>query len=128
MALAAQNLTALASLEEAGAQKVNRLRTDPTVDGKHAPWIEKYRPKQLDDVAAHKGIIDTSGFVCTFSAVLWASNQQIAIYCSCSQASDIREQAAAFAFLRATWDWEDLHHPCCGTADLRRFDAGRQTC
>jgi replication factor C subunit 3/5 len=62
MALAAQNLAALANLEEAGAQKVNRLRTDPTVDGKHAPWIEKYRPKQLDDVAAHKGIIDTSGF------------------------------------------------------------------
>ena len=24
------------------------------------PWVEKYRPKQLDDVAAHKSIIDTS--------------------------------------------------------------------
>ncbi len=25
-----------------------------------APWVEKYRPKTLDDVAAHKEIIDTS--------------------------------------------------------------------
>jgi hypothetical protein len=24
------------------------------------PWIEKYRPRTLDDVAAHKDIIDTS--------------------------------------------------------------------
>lgn len=24
------------------------------------PWVEKYRPKTLDDVAAHKDIIDTS--------------------------------------------------------------------
>jgi hypothetical protein len=31
--------------------------------GNHAnnqPWIEKYRPRTLDDVAAHKDIIDTS--------------------------------------------------------------------
>lgn len=27
---------------------------------KNAMWIEKYRPKSLDDVAAHKEIIDTS--------------------------------------------------------------------
>lgn len=25
-----------------------------------APWVEKYRPKTLDDVAAHTDIIDTS--------------------------------------------------------------------
>ena len=24
------------------------------------PWVEKFRPKTLDDVAAHKDIIDTS--------------------------------------------------------------------
>lgn len=28
-----------------------------------APWVEKYRPKTLDDVAAHKEIIDTSMFL-----------------------------------------------------------------
>ena len=27
---------------------------------KNAMWIEKYRPKSLDDVAAHKEIIETS--------------------------------------------------------------------
>lgn len=25
-----------------------------------APWVEKYRPRSLDDVAAHREIIDTS--------------------------------------------------------------------
>lgn len=37
-----------------------RARGDPLVEGKGAPWVEKYRPKTLDDVAAHKEIIDTS--------------------------------------------------------------------
>ena len=27
---------------------------------KDAPWVEKYRPRSLDDVAAHKDIVDTS--------------------------------------------------------------------
>lgn len=25
-----------------------------------APWVEKYRPRTLDDVAAHREIVDTS--------------------------------------------------------------------
>lgn len=28
------------------------------------PWSEKYRPKTLDEVAAHKDIIDTSKWLC----------------------------------------------------------------
>lgn len=36
-------------------QKVDRL-----TEGRDAPWVEKYRPKTLDDVAAHKEIINTS--------------------------------------------------------------------
>ncbi len=36
------------------------LPSDPLVDMRNAPWVEKYRPRSLDDVAAHKGIIDTS--------------------------------------------------------------------
>jgi hypothetical protein len=43
-----------------GAAQQRRKGVDPTVDGKAAPWVEKYRPKSLDDVAAHKEIIDTS--------------------------------------------------------------------
>jgi hypothetical protein len=42
------------------APQQRRKGVDPTVDGKAAPWVEKYRPKTLDDVAAHKEIIDTS--------------------------------------------------------------------
>lgn len=41
------------------AQK-KKQKGDPLVEGKDAPWVEKYRPKTLDDVAAHKEIIDTS--------------------------------------------------------------------
>lgn len=37
-----------------------RRKGDPLVERKDAPWVEKYRPKTLDDVAAHKEIIDTS--------------------------------------------------------------------
>ena len=29
---------------------------------KDAPWVEKYRPRSLDDVAAHKEIVDTSAY------------------------------------------------------------------
>ncbi|XP_054788464.1 replication factor C subunit 5 [Prosopis cineraria] len=28
-------------------------------DGRDTPWVEKYRPKSLDDVAAHRDIVDT---------------------------------------------------------------------
>lgn len=29
-------------------------------DGKATPWVEKYRPQSLADVAAHRDIVDTS--------------------------------------------------------------------
>ena len=29
-------------------------------DGKAIPWVEKFRPKSLADVAAHRDIVDTS--------------------------------------------------------------------
>ncbi|GIL70670.1 hypothetical protein Vretimale_3774 [Volvox reticuliferus] len=54
-----QDVTAMAKLDEALAAPSTRLRTDGTVDGRDAPWVEKYRPKSLDEVAAHKQIIDT---------------------------------------------------------------------
>lgn len=48
----------------------SKKKGDPLVEKKDAPWVEKYRPKTLDDVAAHKEIIDTSkaaplGWHCT---------------------------------------------------------------
>lgn len=33
-------------------------------DRKGTPWVEKYRPKSLDDVAAHRDIVDTSKSQC----------------------------------------------------------------
>lgn len=44
-----------------------RPKVDRVLDGKDAPWVEKYRPRTLDDVAAHKEIIDTS------AAAAWRS-------------------------------------------------------
>ncbi|KAF8073115.1 RFC3 [Scenedesmus sp. PABB004] len=38
----------------------SKARVDRLTEGRGAPWVEKYRPKSLDDVAAHKEIIDTS--------------------------------------------------------------------
>ena len=46
-------------------------------EGKATPWVEKYRPQSLADVAAHRDIVDTSnypnslllGFHFNFSAV-----------------------------------------------------------
>lgn len=31
-------------------------------DGKATPWVEKYRPQSLADVAAHRDIVDTSNY------------------------------------------------------------------
>lgn len=31
-------------------------------DIKASPWVEKYRPQSLADVAAHRDIVDTSNF------------------------------------------------------------------
>lgn len=61
MAVAQQDLSGLARLDHAMANApTSRLKGDPTVDGRDAPWVEKFRPKTLDDVAAHKEIISTS--------------------------------------------------------------------
>ncbi|GFH20695.1 DNA replication factor C complex subunit 5 [Haematococcus lacustris] len=55
MAISKQDLAGLARVEDVAP---SGSRAKVAVD-KNAPWVEKYRPKSLDDVAAHKGIIDT---------------------------------------------------------------------
>ncbi|CAJ1974234.1 unnamed protein product [Sphenostylis stenocarpa] len=35
------------------------IADDPEADEKAIPWVEKYRPQSLDDVAAHRDIVDT---------------------------------------------------------------------
>lgn len=57
-AIEAQQLEQIAKLDDTLSKPKAKL--DRTIDGKDAPWVEKYRPKTLDDVAAHKEIIDTS--------------------------------------------------------------------
>lgn len=37
------------------------LGTEPDI--KATPWVEKYRPQSLADVAAHRDIVDTSNFL-----------------------------------------------------------------
>mmetsp|Transcript_1549 Transcript_1549/g.3499 ORF Transcript_1549/g.3499 Transcript_1549/m.3499 type:complete len:359 (-) Transcript_1549:587-1663(-) len=60
MAATKQDLAGLAQgLDHVASGSGSRLRADPTVDGRNAPWVEKYRPKTLDDVAAHTEILDT---------------------------------------------------------------------
>lgn len=39
-----------------------------------APWVEKYRPKTLADVAAHKDIVNTSELTMTSNAPAHSSN------------------------------------------------------
>lgn len=36
------------------------LAGNPSHGGKASLWVEKYRPQSLDDVAAHRDIVDTS--------------------------------------------------------------------
>lgn len=38
----------------------DRKAKDAGAYANDAPWVEKFRPKTLDDVAAHKEIIETS--------------------------------------------------------------------
>eukprot|EP00798_Chlamydomonas_sp_ICE-L_P032716 gene32716-3601_t len=40
-------------------QVANTSRLRDGKDNQNAPWVEKYRPKTLDDVAAHTEIVDT---------------------------------------------------------------------
>ena len=38
----------------------DRKTKDANAYATDAPWVEKFRPKSLDEVAAHKEIIETS--------------------------------------------------------------------
>jgi replication factor C subunit 3/5 len=78
-AAGAQNLDGIAAAMEgvaaAAAAPRAKLRADLALAGKAAPWVEKYRPRTLDDVAAHGEIIDTSAFFVVFGCVLCVSSR-----------------------------------------------------
>jgi hypothetical protein len=48
------------------AEETNPMEIDviaagnPSYGGRASLWVEKYRPQSLDDVAAHRDIVDTS--------------------------------------------------------------------
>lgn len=39
-------------------------------DSRATPWVEKYRPQSLDDVAAHRDIVETSKFRLRYSMLI----------------------------------------------------------
>jgi replication factor C subunit 3/5 len=45
-------------IDAAGAAAKGKAPLSAT--GRAAPWVEKYRPQSLADVAAHRDIVDTS--------------------------------------------------------------------
>jgi replication factor C subunit 3/5 len=47
-----------AAAPPAGAAAKSKAPLSAT--GRAAPWVEKYRPQSLADVAAHRDIVDTS--------------------------------------------------------------------
>ena len=57
-----QDIQTLKSTVASTSGKFKGIRRDPIQDGKNAPWIEKFRPQTLEEVAAHVEIIDTSEF------------------------------------------------------------------
>jgi hypothetical protein len=61
----------------AAGQPKQKQKVDRLTEGRDAPWVEKYRPKTLDDVAAHKEIIDTSG--CTKRTCRHATSRHSAV-------------------------------------------------
>ncbi|OMO50669.1 putative replication factor C / DNA polymerase III gamma-tau subunit [Corchorus olitorius] len=47
--------------KENHSQKLNKGKNVVTAtDTKATPWVEKYRPQSLADVAAHRDIVDTT--------------------------------------------------------------------
>jgi len=134
----------------AAGPSTSKKKGDPLVEKKDAPWVEKYRPKTLDDVAAHKEIIDTSRFACkplagpvagqqglNFAQELLCrlqsrlqqadmSTSKIRLFVStshCSQEAHKPGPPPTLAAVWAPWHWQDVHHTGCSPPDLRQFHA-----
>eukprot|EP00955_Chlamydomonas_euryale_P012466 134264-Chlamydomonas_euryale.AAC.6 len=54
-----QDLAGLIRLDDIASTSGSRLKGDASGNA-NAPWVEKFRPRTLDEVAAHTEIIDTS--------------------------------------------------------------------
>ena len=88
--------------------------------------MEKYRPKTLDDVAAHKEIIDTSALgpsrpLYPSMHPAFTALSDIPGACMRSQAARERRQVPPRAVLWPAWHGEDVHYFSSGTPDVRRL-------
>ena len=79
------------------------------------PWSEKYRPRTLDEVAAHSDIIDTSEHrvvaVGARSPRCRSTHPPLPTYAPVSQKAAGGRQPASSALLWPTWHWKDQHNP-----------------
>lgn len=63
------------------ADKTNKFKTD--IERKQfesLPWVEKYRPKNLDDLIAHEDITQTSNVNITLIMIHTFFNNYLIIY------------------------------------------------
>lgn len=127
---------------------MDRAQAVPVVKGAaltaEVPWSEKYRPQSLDEVAAHKDIIDTSergagaqrGEASLPESAAPPACWPAVAHCKCavryptlphaapprSQEAAAREPAAPPAFLRPTGHGQDVDHPGHRAPNLRQVD------
>ena len=101
-----------------------------------APWVEKFRPKTLEDVAAHKEIIDTSAqslrdpsalgpdlspLLCLLALPCLPFLFKLCHWTHRSQATGEREQAPASLTIWSTRYGQNVHNSSCSTADVWQF-------
>ena len=76
------------------------------------PFVEKYRPKTLDDVVAHQDIISTS------TLRLPSFSEQLELIPKSSRSIHRQESVPSFIVLWTAWNGKDFDDISCGEEDL----------